>query len=754
MNAISTIPESAENEAIIQKMITIADEIFKKYNAYPDLCAISKFYIIDAWAHLNIDSEYSNGSLFPAFMGGLFYRDYLKKYLQIMLDYNHETNNPNISKLLSYIYENRIKIIINNDDKVYKYIDDYSNKLKEDFEFLDRYVNGTAFSSEDPEMYIKAVVSIINEIIEDYKKIYNSSVTASDYELAEYLLSSEFKDGKLTFYGAIKEFYDSIPKEVPYHYISGYDEQNNPIIKTKIVEIYKTPARLIEVIQGHRNAELLKYEQTFLDDEYNTNITQKKIEAINEWFKNYEPDREGKNGAPEKMSQSDVDYLHNNAYGPDNYYKNSHIIKKIYFTRNENVKIVNDIPHSTDLITVRAEIETYSDSAPFYEYKVKIQNARLPKRYKHVIMKKDYFTNGYYSKLRINENNEYEPDPENTEIETPGNIEEPTPPAIASILINKTENKEYKNIINLSENKGTSIACYNCEFFYPPLFTVYYNNKYFFNFTSFLHNRKGYAIRETMYDNALYLKNVLKQNNTDYFKANIFEADKTFLKTGGFEYIVGTGNKEHEYLPVVSQADWFVIDSHGWYSNGSGGIAENEVDENGEVIEGKELLRMHVNELLDDNGKSRYSFGMDVLILSCCHCLKWFGFDLENDKKSDWCYAKGWHKVLPKGIILGYKDDTNFAMSRQALKILSHKINAVDKKLTNDELMYMWIEIHEELYGQFIEKGEVKYRTAKEWAIINKKIWISAKPGIIICGYTNNVPSYQFADFYAYSFNN
>ncbi len=751
--ACSTISKSPENDAIIQKMKDIANEIFKKYSAYPDLCAISKLYLIDAQARLGIEAEYSNGSASPTLQVEVAHRDFFKRYLQIMIDYAHETNKPNISNLINFINKNRIEKILKNDENAQKAIAFYIDKLEEDSAFLNEYINETAFYGENTDIYVSVVVTTMNAIISDYSALHYYSVMTSDYESAEYLFKSEYKDGKLAFSGVIKDLYDSIPKEVPYHYVAGYDEQNNPIIKTKMVEIYREPERILEVVKSARNAELLKYSHTFLDDENNTNLTQEKVKAISEWLKNYEPDREGKKGTPEKMSQENVDYLHNNAYGPSDYYKNTHVIKNIYFTRNENVKFIDDIPYPTDLISARAEIESSSKDAPFYEYKVKIQNVRLPKRYKYVIMKKDYFTNEYYSKFRVNENNEYEPDPENTEIETPGDIEDPSIPTVAPMLLNKNENKEFKNVINTSENKGTSVACYNCERLFPPLFQMYYNNKYFYNFTNFLHNRKGYAVREKMYDNALYLKNILKENNTEYFKANIYEADKTFLKTGGIEYAMGIGNIEHEYLPVVSQADWFVIDSHGWYSNESGGIAENEVDENGEIIVGKELLRMHVNELLDDNGKSRYSFGMDVLVLSCCYCLKWIGFDLENDKKSDWCYAKGWHKVLPKGIILGYKDDTNFAMTREVLKILSHKIHKIDNKLTNDDLMYMWIEIHEELYSKFIGNGEVKYQTAKEWAIINGKTWISAKPVVVICGYTNDDPSYQFADFYGYSFN-
>lgn len=657
--AISTIPGSAENEAIIQKMMTIADEILKKYNAYPDLCAISKFYIIDAWAHLNIDSEYSNGSFFPAFMVGVHQRDYFKKYLQIMLDYNHENNKPNMSKLLSYIYENRIKIIINNDDKVYEYIEEYSNKLKEDVEFLDRYVNGTAFPSEDPEMYIKVVVSTINEIIEDYKKIYNCSVTASDYEFAEYLLSSEFKDGKLTFSGAIKEFYDSIPKEMPYYYIAGYDEQNKPIIKTKIVEIYKTPARLIEAIQSHRNAELLKYEQTFLDDEYNTNITQKKIEAISEWFKNYEPDREGKNGAPEKMSQLDVDYLHNNAYGPDNYYKNSHVIKKIYFTRNENVELIDDIPAPDNLITIRAEIETSSANAPFYENKIKIENLKTPARFKKITLKKDYILGGYYSKFQPNDNEDYTDNNKN--------------------LIDATHPAD-DNSINTK-----SISTYQGEkkFDCPP------------------------ALWKTPYFNLKLMRAVIKELYNSDDDENIISST-SFLKAGGCEYVIAKKKQLIAKALIKHTADYFLVTGHGSYSTGS--IMESGYNANNVTI-----YKMGIspeNLIKTENGNVVYSEykNMRVLILAICNCLNHHSNSSVNN-------AEKWHKVLPNDVILGYHNKTwNICNDNAMKKMAYHLSESSSQNFTPYTIGYLWAFVNTKAF----EESKSKYNSHANFAYLFK----------------------------------
>lgn len=719
--ACSTISKSPENDAIFQKMKEIANEIFKKYNAYPDLCAISKLYLVDAQARLGIEAEYSNGSASPMLQVEAVHRDFFKKYAQIMIDYAHESNKPNISKIIDFINKNRIEKILKNDENAQKAIAFYLDELEKNSAFLNEYINETAFYGENTDVYVSVVISTMNAIISDYSALHYYSVMTSDYESAEYLFKSEYQDGKLAFSGVIKDLYDSIPKEVPYHYVSGHDEQNNPIISTKMVEIYREPGRILEVVKSTRNAELLKYSQTFLDDENNTNLTQEKAKAISDWLKSYEPDREGKKGTPEKMSQADVDYLHDNAYGPNNYYKNTHIIKKIYFTRNENLEIIDDIPNPSDFINIRAEIEAASPDAPFYEYKIQIRNAKEPNRVKILTMKKDFNSVGYYAKFQPNETDDPKDNTKN--------------------LINNAKRGEYGFLYP----KKTYISLYDMEIFDLPAFIFYSINK-FFNENK--QNSTGYA---TWYDREYnmgldnYLSNnspidpaELKQKYTDN---NIIKPSASFLKSAGMEYvqtyIENNSQKVKAQLALRNQADVFIVDCHGWDKGTyfgikpNGGLIEAALpDPEGDVDKDKILVNLPLYDLIKKDGSSEYSENLKVLILLSCKCLDWQG-NWQSQNPEDWIFAHGWYKVLPKGLILGYTTEPRGMITKNAIANFNLFFSqSTDKNLTFSSICQKWIEMNEKAYRIYVKNPEenIGYEGAEGASIIIGKKRFTFKP--------------------------
>jgi hypothetical protein len=626
--ACSTISKSPGNDAIFQKMKEIANEIFKKYSAYPDLCAISKLYLIDAQARLGIEAEYSNGSASPMLQVEVAHRDYFKKYLQIMIDYANEINKPNISKIIDFINKNRIEKFLKNDENAQKAIAFYIDKLEEDSAFLNEYINETAFYGENTDIYVSVVVSTMNAIISDYSALHYYSVMTSDYETAEYLFKSEYKDGKLAFSGVIKDLYDSIPKEVPYHHVTGYDEHNDPIITTDMVEIYREPGRILEVVKSARNAELLKYSHTFLDDENNTNLTLEKVKAISEWLKNYEPDREGKKGTPEKMSQENVDYLHDNAYGPNNYYKNTHIIKKIYFTRIEPVEINEEVYHPSALVNIRAEIESSGSEAPFYEFKIKIENLKDSERFKQVRFSKDYILGGYYSRFQPNETDD--------STDKNKNLIDITPP--------------YQN----GSLNAKSLATYHGEkkFDYPS------------------------ALWGSSYFNVKLMRAVVKELYDSNDKENIISSP-SFLRAGGAEYIMA--KKDNMKCPALIKhtADYFVVTGHGSESTGMVGEVENNVIKNG--ISPEELITV-------ENGALTYSEydNMRFLILAVCNCLNHYSNSQYNN-------AEEWYKVLPNGVILGYHGKTLNIYNDNALKIIADHLSDVSYQNLDPYTMgYLW----------------------------------------------------------------
>jgi len=678
--ACSTGSNSSENDAIIQRMKPIANAIYSNYSNYPDLCAISKLYMIDAEAHFGLPGEFSNGTFSSNFMVEVSNRDFVKRYLQIMTDYTHETSKPNISKLIDYIYKNRIEKIFEADKGAQAAIESNYAKAERDMALLNTIINETAYTDYDEDAvksYVKTVVSIMNAIIADYERIHYFSVMSSDYETAEHFFNSEYKDGKLSFSGVIKELYDSIPKELPFNYVTGYDAQHNPIIETKMVETYREPAYIIEAIKSHRNAEMLKYSHTFLNDENNTNLTQEKVKAIGEWLKNYEPDREGKNGTPEKMSPEDVNELHNTAYGPNDYYKNSHVIKKIYFTKTENLEMIDDIPSPSDFINIRAEVEASSPSAPFYEYKIKIENVQDPNRFKTLTMKKDFNSGGYYAKFQPNETD----DPKD----------------------------KSKNLINNEKDAfKESIAVFTCDNKPNESISPIYNNTYF-------KYKAGHSnTTETTFD-----------VNTKDFSKLIFKNSVSFLKAGGAEYIFATMNKLKTYALIRNQADWFLIDAHGRiHKHPDGGVSDDS--SNPVYITPEQLY---------NNGKSEYAEDIKILILLACGVLKW-------QESNDMTFARGWHKVMSgeEQAALGYHHEISTDFARTALAKFNASIEKVTQELKPEDVIARWEIVNEDMFKEYLKfkagdpeyqeggekyvKGIENYIDGAYYSDINSKFWV------------------------------
>lgn len=674
--ACSTISKSPENDAIIQKMKDIANEIFKKYNAYPDLCAISKLYLIDAQARLGIEAECSNGTLSPYLQIEIDHRDFFKKYVQIIIDYANDTSKPNIDKLIGFIDKYRIDKILKNDEKAQASITYYIDKLEKDSAFLNEYINETAFYGENTDIYVSVVTATMRAIISDYSALHYYSVMTSDYESAEYLFKSDYKDGKLAFSGIIQDLYNSVPKEVPYHYVAGYDGQNNPIINTKMVNIYREPGPVLNVIQNHRKAELIKYSHMFIDDENNTNLTQEKVKAIGEWLKNYEPDREGKKGTPEKMSQENVDYLHNNAYGPNNYYKNTHVIKKIYFTRIEPVEINEEVYHHSTLVNIRAEIELSSSEAPFYEFKIKIENLKDSERFKQVRLSRDYIWGGYYSKFQPNETD----DPKD----------------------------KSKNLVNNEKDAfKESIAVFTCDNKPNESISPFYNNNYF-------KYKVGHSnTTETTFD-----------INTKDFSKLIFKNSVSFLKAGGAEYIFTTMNKLKAHALIRNQADWFLIDAHGRLDKyPDGGVSDD----------GPNPVYI-TPEQLYNNGKSEYVEDLKILILLACGALKWQDSDDMTFAQGWHKVMSGKDQAA-----LGYHQKISSDFARAALTKFNAEIEKATHELEPEDVIARWEIANEDMFKEYLKfkAGDPEYQEGGEkyingienyidgayYSDINSKFW-------------------------------
>ncbi len=227
-----------------------------------------------------------------------------------------------------------------------------------------------------------------------------------------------------------------------------------------------------------------------------------------------------------------------------------------------------------------------------------------------------------------------------------------------------------------------SIACFNGEKINEQLLEFYKTAPYFSN-----DNKRhifGYSSRKIPFNE----DNIIVNNSAN------------FLKSGGCEFVIAETNGKKATVLIEHQADWFIVDSHGWIletSGGQGGIIE---DSN----EGQLVDYVHVNpKEIYNNGESLYSKNIDVLVLSACGCLKWVGDDTDAIE-----FAMGWHRILPNGIILGYNDENSDELTRDVLDDFISRFPTAGI-LSTDEITMMWINSNMKKNEEFINKDHPEY---------------------------------------------
>ena len=230
-----------------------------------------------------------------------------------------------------------------------------------------------------------------------------------------------------------------------------------------------------------------------------------------------------------------------------------------------------------------------------------------------------------------------------------------------------------------------SIACFNGEKINEQLLEFYKTAPYFSK--NDVRNIFGYSTSSR--DNSQFdEKQVILKNTAD------------FLKSGGVEFVVAKKDDKKAAILLEHQADWLIVDSHGWIletSGGQGGIIE---DSN----EGQLVDYVHVNpKEIYNNGESLYSKNIDVLVLSACGCLKWVGDDTDAI-----VFAMGWHRILPNGIILGYNDEISIELTSDVLDDFISRFPTTGT-LSADEITTMWINSNVKKTEEFINQNHPEY---------------------------------------------
>ena len=343
--------------------------------------------------------------------------------------------------------------------------------------------------------------------------------------------------------------------------------------------------------------------------------------------------------------------------------------------------------------------------------------ANQSKRYKQLTFKYDYFYGGYYSKLKANENdNSDNPTPTITKLKANKNF---TPPINYDI---------HPNIINCSKDAHkNSIACFNSGAFIEELYAIYKLNKFFYNGET--HNHTGYSINFDTCDNQITLK------GKDLFEEIISQASNEFIKAGGGEYMFcyfqtwpsstayPDGTTELICNLAANQADWFIVDSHGT------GTA-------GEIISNNDRIYVPMKNLFNNNGTSKYSEDMDVLILGICYALNFRSISdpLYNELE----FARGWHKVLNDGVVLGYTRPIYPSTTKSALKNLNKALTLAalnSHELSKEEIAEIWMDANAEVYNEYLNnrKSNIYLEPACRAANIYNNNWqtVAEPPKII-----------------------
>lgn len=220
----------------------------------------------------------------------------------------------------------------------------------------------------------------------------------------------------------------------------------------------------------------------------------------------------------------------------------------------------------------------------------------------------------------------------------------------------------------------------------------------------------------TIDGNKKAIDNFLENTNTKQSDLLIEQLSKQFLMAGGTEFI--TAQPGGATRAMRNQADWLIINSHGVYIKERTGAVSN--------LSGSASLRPY--ELIKSNGTSLYDEDLDVLVLGACHCLEWMAPDSPGiDGPKDWVFSKGWHKALPKGVILGY----HFAIDQKVLgKIyekLKVKLDSAGRVLDPQEIIDIWFEINAQLYGVYALTDDRDYMGAGSAVAIYDNLWQTPK---------------------------
>lgn len=749
-------------DQVLNDAYTLANKISEKYGNYPDICLIAHIYcadlIVSYFKQINYFSSYVHSNSFSFF-----------QYNQIGLQYAHLATTNNTMKTLFEVIADRKSEIHANDNGLIKSNEEYRKVIADERASIEankngiqytQYVNSTQHPNDPPpsdlflSFFAGSMTSGYDVIYANYLMIYSNYLEMNDRDNADKILKIVKNGDEYNVSGELFDAYKSMPYSMQYKYLyiecsTAGSDQGSPTLnkfqnKRNESEVYVTTTREITILM-RRDADSFLYwlnERKKIQCGYEDVIeadgnsrNKRQVLEIADYIHDYKPEEgnEAKNIATEYITPDALKKYKDYAYSEGNddnnidYYKRTPYVSELYFSDSEDTKLPEtsiSIPEEYSFL--RAKIDSSQPSAPDYAFVAQVytvknlqsQDSPTPEpepnptpgpvalnkaeiepeidRQKFVTMVPDLLFNGYHAKFRVNENTAGD--------DVPGSI--PIPAKSAKKVKDKsgktkTETVWSKLVNNAKDAEKESICC--IENSYDENYagnaitkSFYLNNNYFIN-------KSNTSIRN--------IRGLFNNNYSDGDKIIISKITPESIKCGGMQWVfVNSGSctsseptfKRHLHK---NQANWLIITAHGALSahaGHTGGIAiENEYGTLDFSISPAELIK----DINTPHEKSEYSEDVDVLVLMTCTSLA-LTLDSNNDK-----FVRGWHKVLPKGVILGFNGFTSEDINWHLTKDLNDYLNelaAKGQKATPSGLKEFWRSKNETYYNSYMS-GKPQY---------------------------------------------
>ncbi|NMD01297.1 MAG: hypothetical protein GYA62_16465, partial [Bacteroidales bacterium] len=737
---------------VINNAYTIYAEIFTNYIEYTDICAVMQLYLKELYVKLY--KEFGTFDYFGSTSNFYF------QYNQLVSQYSHLKDSNSAMKAFFDICERRKSEIKANDKRLIesnitclKNIDDYNKQLQ----LIKETINYGVPTEESQKGFADKIANIYNQMFSQYQTIYTNYMSMNDKKSADSILKIEKTPEGYSVSGKLYEVYSSIPYKQAFKYQyttcvpstpTSRDCSGEYVTKTGEVNVklYRDANRFLYLVKETRESQSLDKIDEVESDGQSRN--QKRVLAICDFINDFKPSSGSAedNKAEEKIDEAQLTRYKKYAYARSesegyeifDYYKRKPKIKEIYFSKNEDIKLAEtDIVSPREFVTLRAKYDfnDYNDSTPDYAFLCKVYTVKpaidstppLPviaaknkaepeiDRQKFVTLIPDNLGWGFYAKFLINENELDDKIPESPVVKLKSKNSR-TRKLPANEIV-------YKNIVPANEKE--SIACFDADYFTNELFSIYDKNSYFCTKDNKSNrNIAGYSINLNFSDNNTHF------TPADIFNKRIDNISKEFLKAGGGRHVLAMRYEEGEtktgIVFVRNQADWFIVDSHGWTSNSSGGISSKS-----------DGIQLKPCELIKKDGTSEYSENMDVLVLITCNSLSYEGIKYAP-ADDHLVFAKGWHKVLPNGIILGYKHGIASTFPDIILQHLNTYLNQIISSghtPTPNEIAEAWMNLNAQLYSKFEIDDDVDYFDARGAAVIsmvdNHHQWKAVKTKVV-----------------------